>query len=245
MLLCASLRGCVHVQALLTFDLSPLLSSLSASAASPSSNASPLSVSSASSGSAPAAATFPPPSASAPSFAAPAPLPLLARVSGFVQSRYVLRPAFVDAALELAATGSEDCSLRLYHLPSASLLHTYRGHTGTVNAVAAAPELGLLASASDDHTVRLWSISAAAAAHSDPEAAPGDEDEQSDGDDDDGVDDGSAEHRPIAAAGDSDDGLDGDDGAFDEPSSEHGVDSARTCDGPPSRPRDAAAARRK
>ena len=77
-------------------------------------------------------------------------------MSGFVQSRYVLRPCFLDSGHCLAAIGSEDCTVRVYHLPSSALLHTFQGHTGTVNAVAAAIDRGRMATASDDHTIRIW-----------------------------------------------------------------------------------------
>ena len=68
----------------------------------------------------------------------------------------MLRPAFVDSAHSLAAVGSEDCNLRVFHLPSASLIHSYEGHTGTVNAVAADLTTHLMATASDDHTIRIY-----------------------------------------------------------------------------------------
>ena len=73
-----------------------------------------------------------------------------------MQSRYVLRPAFVDSAYSLAAVGSEDCQLRVYHLQSGSLVMQYEGHTGTVNAVAADLSRQLMATASDDHTIRIY-----------------------------------------------------------------------------------------
>ena len=92
---------------------------------------------------------------------------MLSRVGGFVQARDVLHPCFLDAGREMAAVGSEDCSLRVFHLPSSTAVATLRGHTGSVNCVQADVSSGVMASASDDFTVRIWRIPTVNTADSD------------------------------------------------------------------------------
>lgn len=68
----------------------------------------------------------------------------------------------------LLATGSGDNCVRIFkeqegsdpHSPQFDLLHTGEGHTQDVNAVSwNSSQPGVLASASDDGTVRIWSVS--------------------------------------------------------------------------------------
>jgi hypothetical protein len=71
--------------------------------------------------------------------------------------RYVIRPCFGGADDAFVACGSEDSQLYVWHRGRGHLLAVLPGHAGAVNAVAwSATQPGLLASASDDRTVRLW-----------------------------------------------------------------------------------------
>ena len=52
---------------------------------------------------------------------------------------------------------SVDGSVYIWNHRVGTLIQTLRGHSGVVNAVSWSPRGGLLASASDDHTIRIWS----------------------------------------------------------------------------------------
>ena len=54
-------------------------------------------------------------------------------------------------------SASEDSQVYIWDRHTEALLEVLPGHSGSVNAVSWCPSRGLLASASDDGTVRLWS----------------------------------------------------------------------------------------
>lgn len=72
-------------------------------------------------------------------------------------SRFVIRVALGGFQQNLVASGSEDSQVYVWYRRSGKLLHVLSGHSATVNAVSWSPNrLGVIASASDDSTVRIW-----------------------------------------------------------------------------------------
>lgn len=85
------------------------------------------------------------------------------RMAGAKPSRYVLRSCVGGAASGFVASGAEDCRLYLFSRRSGELLECLGGHSGCINATAWHPcNPWLLASASDDGTIRTWLAPAAA-----------------------------------------------------------------------------------
>lgn len=82
---------------------------------------------------------------------------LVHRYRGHRHGRFVLRSCFGGDDEALVISGSEDSQVYIWNRYSEQLLETLPGHSGSVNAVAWSLSAGLLASASDDHTVRVWS----------------------------------------------------------------------------------------
>ena len=110
-----------------------------------------------------AAASAPPaPSLQGSPAVSPSPPSLVRRYTGFHAHRYIVRSCFGGGSNSLLLSGSEDGLLYVWQRESGELLAKLRGHTATINSVAAARVHGryIIASASDDHTVLLWNIKA-------------------------------------------------------------------------------------
>jgi len=78
--------------------------------------------------------------------------------------KYVIRSCFGGLGNEFVASGSADCQVFIWHRKTQEMLQVLHGHLGVINAVAWNPVYPhMMASASDDCTVRVWVAEAAAA----------------------------------------------------------------------------------
>ncbi|KAG0029255.1 hypothetical protein BGZ82_008052 [Podila clonocystis] len=102
------------------------------------------------------------------------------KYSGYQQGRFVIRPCFggggggglsrrgllneddlSDESIQykerFVVSGSEDSKIHLWHRDNGHLVQTFEGHTKAVTCVAWHPtNPTMFASASDDHTIRIW-----------------------------------------------------------------------------------------
>ncbi|KAJ4773279.1 WD repeat-containing protein 26 [Rhynchospora pubera] len=84
---------------------------------------------------------------------------LIMRYKGHRRARYVIRSCFGGTEQAFIASGSEDSLVYIWHRATGDLIETLAGHSGTVNCVSWNPTNPyMLASASDDHTVRIWGL---------------------------------------------------------------------------------------
>ncbi|XP_077227465.1 transducin family protein / WD-40 repeat family protein isoform X2 [Tasmannia lanceolata] len=79
------------------------------------------------------------------------------KYTGHKQGKYVIRSCFGGLNCAFIASGSENSQIYIWHRKSCKLLEVLRGHSMTVNCVSWNPtKPQMLASASDDHTIRIW-----------------------------------------------------------------------------------------
>ncbi|KAF4087996.1 hypothetical protein AMELA_G00077630 [Ameiurus melas] len=82
---------------------------------------------------------------------------LVRKYQGVTQGFYTIHSCFGGHNEDFIASGSEDHKLYIWHKRSELPIAELTGHTRTVNCVSWNPVLpGLMASASDDGTVRVW-----------------------------------------------------------------------------------------
>ena len=84
---------------------------------------------------------------------------IVGKYTGMTQARYMVRAVFGGLQEAFIASGSEDAYVYIWRRDKCTRMSRLAGHTATVNTVAWHPtDPYLLASASDDTTIRLWGL---------------------------------------------------------------------------------------
>lgn len=79
------------------------------------------------------------------------------KYTGHKQEKYVIRSCFGGLNCSFIASGSEDSQVYIWNRRSSKPIEVLFGHKKTVNCVSWNPRKHkMLASASDDHTIRIW-----------------------------------------------------------------------------------------
>lgn len=79
------------------------------------------------------------------------------RYTGHKQCKYVIRSCFGGSDSTFIASGSENSEVYIWNSRSSKPIEVLSGHSLTVNCVSWNPKRPqMLASASDDHTIRIW-----------------------------------------------------------------------------------------
>jgi len=81
---------------------------------------------------------------------------LVLHYTGNRQSKFILKPTFVGN--HLVACGSEDSKIYIWDRTTGKLIDNIVGHINVVNSVAWNRQFNLLASGSDDSTVKIWGM---------------------------------------------------------------------------------------
>nr|XP_043606470.1 WD repeat-containing protein 26 homolog [Erigeron canadensis] len=84
---------------------------------------------------------------------------LVAKYKGHRRSRFIVRACFGGLEQAFIASGSEDSQVYIWHRGSGELIETLEGHSGAVNCISWNPaNPHMLASGSDDRSIRIWGL---------------------------------------------------------------------------------------
>ena len=77
------------------------------------------------------------------------------RVYGHKKDIYCLE---IDKLSRIIVTASDDCTIKVWAVPSINPIHTFIGHEGVVTNISMNPMCSMLLSSSEDKTLCLWSL---------------------------------------------------------------------------------------
>ncbi|EAY00671.1 AT hook motif family protein [Trichomonas vaginalis G3] len=87
-------------------------------------------------------------------------LKITARILGHTRS---IRSMSTDPTGQILISGSQDTNIKAWHVPSLSLMKSFKGHDEPVLQTEISPDRRLVASIAEDSTLRLWSLETGAA----------------------------------------------------------------------------------
>ncbi|KAI9341260.1 WD40-repeat-containing domain protein [Zopfochytrium polystomum] len=83
---------------------------------------------------------------------------LVKKFAGHKQGLFVIRSCFGGFKQNFVLSGSEDSSVYIWNRDLQELVEVLKGHTGCVNSISWNARHNIFASASDDHTIRIWGV---------------------------------------------------------------------------------------
>jgi COMPASS component SWD3 len=69
-----------------------------------------------------------------------------------------MRSVTIKQRLTMTDFSAADCTIKVWNAQTGSLVHTLEGHLAGVSTISWAPDSTILASGSDDKSIRLWDV---------------------------------------------------------------------------------------